>query len=386
MTRRFPRIGALALAAVAMLGAPAAAAAEESLTAVATDVSRYPDVRLVAAAPPALSDQTLLPSAFATPTEGTPSPRRATSTWVLVLGSALVAAALLVALAGVFVFRAPRARGLDLPRGGARLAGAARRAEAMGDTLLRRADSGSRISRALEAAGLEIRPGELVAAVATVGAVAVLLAAAAGGPPAAFAVALAVPLVAKVAIGLVAQRRRSRFADQLPGTLQMLAGSLRGGHALAQAVDTVAREAESPTSDEFRRLTIEARLGRDFRGALDAMAHRVRSTDFEWVVQAIDIQREVGGDLAEILDAVGTTIHDRNRVRRQVHALSAEGRLSAWVLMVLPFAMAAIMLVTNRSYISTLWSSSVGVLLMVAGGALLAVGALWLRCIVKPAY
>ena len=308
------------------------------------------------------------------------------ATWVLALGSVLVAAALLIALAAVFVFRAPRAKGLNLPRGGARLTGAAQRAEVIGDTLLRHGDKGSKLGGALDAAGLEIRPAELVTAVGIAGLVAVLLAWAAVGPVVALAVALIVPLAAKVLIGFMGQRRRNQFADQLPETLQMLAGSLRAGHALAQAVDTVAREAESPTADEFRRLTIETRLGRDFRDALQAMSARVRSTDFEWVVQAIEIQREVGGDLAEILDAVGTTIRDRNRVRRQVQALSAEGRMSAYVLMVLPFGMVAIMLITNRSYISTLWSSSVGVLIMAAGGALLALGGLWLRRIVRPVF
>jgi len=138
-----------------------------------------------------------------------------------------------------------------------------------------------------------------------------------------------VALGAKLVLGFLGQRRRRRFADQLGETLQMLSGALRAGHGVAQAVDTIAREAESPTAEEFRRLTVETRLGRDFTEALAAMGDRVGGDDFEWVVQAVDIHREVGGDLAEIFDALAETIRARTRVRRQVAALSAEGKMSA---------------------------------------------------------
>jgi tight adherence protein B len=172
----------------------------------------------------------------------------------------------------------------------------------------------------------------------------------------------------------------------LPETLQILAGSLRAGHGLAQGIDTVAREAESPTSEEFRRLTVEARLGRDFVEALGALADRVGSEDFRWMVQAVEIQREVGGDLASILDTVADTVRDRTRVRRQVSALSAEGRMSAYVLMVLPFGLGAIMAVTNRGYLSPLYDSGTGLRLLAVGAVLLTVGGLWLRRIVKPTF
>jgi tight adherence protein B len=197
--------------------------------------------------------------------------------------------------------------------------------------------------------------------------------------------AVAVPVGAKVALDLLAKRRRDRFADQLPETLQLLAGSLRAGNALAQAIDTVAREAQSPTSEEFRRLTIETRLGRDFGEALAALGDRVGSVDFRWVVQAVDIQREVGGDLAQILDSVAATMRDRQRVRRQVSALSAEGRMSAWVLIALPFALAGLMAVTNAAYLRPL-GSGVGLLLLAAGGLLQLGGVVWLRRIVKPVF
>jgi tight adherence protein B len=189
-----------------------------------------------------------------------------------------------------------------------------------------------------------------------------------------------------VVVEQLARRRRARFGDQLADTLQMLAGSLRAGHSLAQAIDTLARESESPTAEEFRRVTVETRLGRDFVESLSALRARIGNEDFEWVVEAVEIQREVGGDLAEILDKVTGTIRDRTRIRRQVTALSAEGRLSAAVLMVLPFGLAGVMAVTNRSYLSPLFGTGLGLAFLAAGAVLLAVGGVWLRRIVKPIF
>jgi tight adherence protein B len=148
----------------------------------------------------------------------------------------------------------------------------------------------------------------------------------------------------------------------------------------------VARESEAPTSVEFRRLVVETRLGRDLSDALQALADRMRSRDMQWVVQAIDINREIGGNLAEILDTITTTIRDRNRLRRQVSALTAEGRLSAIVVMILPFALAGVMAVTNPTYIRVLFTTRIGVLLLAGGGALMLGGALWLRKLVSPVF
>jgi tight adherence protein B len=184
----------------------------------------------------------------------------------------------------------------------------------------------------------------------------------------------------------LAGRRRRKFSEQLSDTLQILGGSLRAGHGLAQGIQTVGQEAESPTGEEFRRLAIETRLGRDLVEALTGVADRVGGQDFEWVVQAIEIQRDVGGDLAEVLDTVANTIRDRTRIRRQVSALSAEGRMSAWVLMLLPFGLMGIMFVTNPKFLSPLFSAAIGFKLLAVGAALLVVGGLWLRQIVKPVF
>lgn len=319
----------------------------------------------------------------------TPSPTTARSegvgSWALVGGVALCGLAMLALLFPVLTQRAPRVRTFGRSGRDQGLAHAADRAEALGDRVLG-PEARTGLSGALEGAGVDLRPGEFVVGVAA----AAVLAVAAGwlllSPLVGLVAGAFVPVAARVALRQLAQRRRTRFADQLAETLLLLSGSLRAGHGLAQAVDTVAREAESPTAEEFRRLTVETRLGRDFVEALWAMADRVGSEDFSWAVQAVEIQREIGGDLAEILDTVADTIRDRTRIRRQVTALSAEGRISAWVLMVLPFALAGIVSVTNPAYLEPLFDSTTGYVLIAVGAALLAAGAVWLRRIIKPIF
>jgi tight adherence protein B len=168
--------------------------------------------------------------------------------------------------------------------------------------------------------------------------------------------------------------------------LQLLAGNLRAGHGLLQSVDTLADESESPTREEFRRVVIEARLGQNLTDALHATADRVRNADFEWVVQAMDIHREVGGDLAEILDRVGNTIRDRNSIRRQVSALSAEGRLSAAILFVLPIALTVVIALVNPGYLSELTDTTAGNVMIGLGVGLMLAGGIWLRRVIRVVF
>lgn len=310
----------------------------------------------------------------------------ASTIWALVGGVAMVSAAILVLALMVLAFRPPRARGVDLRPGRFGLAGTAARAEKLGEGVLGRRGRALALGSSLDAAGLDIRPGEVVVVVAAASTVALvggwLLASLVVG----VMLALVVPVAAGAALKHLAQRRRNRFTDQLSETLQMLAGSLRAGHGLAQSIDTVGREADAPTAEEFRRLTVETRLGRDLNEALGGLAARMRSADFEWVVQAVAIHREVGGDLAEILDSVAGTIGDRNRLRRQVSALTAEGRLSGWVLMVIPFAVAAMMVLTNPAYLDVLFTTTKGLVLLAFGAVLMTAGGAWLRRIARPVF
>ena len=179
------------------------------------------------------------------------------------------------------------------------------------------------------------------------------------------------------------ERRRAAFAEQLPDTLQLLAGSLRAGYGILQAADAVATEAPSPTAEEFKRLLVETRLGRPLHASLRAMADRLGNEDFQWFVEAVEIHREVGGNLAEILDTVGRTVRDRNRLRRQVKALSAEGRISAVILTILPFAVGVVISIVNPGYSHELFSSALGVGLVLGAAALMVIGTIWLRRTVR---
>lgn len=240
------------------------------------------------------------------------------------------------------------------------------------------------MSAALERAGINLRAGEFVVLTASAAVVAFGIGVVVGGLLMGFALAAVAAAGSRVVLSLKTNRRQTRFADQLGDTLQLLSGSLRAGYGLMQAVDSVAREADAPASEEFGRLVVETRLGRDMTDALEAMAQRMESEDFRWVTQAMEIHREVGGDLAEVLDNVGETIRERNKIRRQVKALSAEGRMSAWVLLALPFGVGLLMYVINRPYISELTTNGLlGWGMVGLGGVMMTIGMIWTMKLVK---
>ena len=203
------------------------------------------------------------------------------------------------------------------------------------------------------------------------------------GPLVGLLCAAATPLLAKLWLGFRTTRRQKEFANQLEDSLQLMAGSLRAGHSLLQGFAQVASESEQPTSEEFTRVLNEIRLGRPMGQALEEVAVRMKSEDFEWVTQAIAINREVGGNLADVLDRVGDTIRERNQIRRQVKSLSAEGKLSALVLMGLPLGVIAFLMMANPGYLAGLTENVVGWGMIAAGVIEMTVGALWLRKVVR---
>ena len=194
---------------------------------------------------------------------------------------------------------------------------------------------------------------------------------------------IVVPFGARLLVAFKVGRRRAAFADQLDDSLQLMASSLRAGHSLLRAVDAVSQDAASPTAEEFARIVNETRVGRDLSDSLDEIAERTASEDFAWVAQAIAIQREVGGNLAEVLDAVGHTIRERNAIRRQVKALSAEGKLSAIVLMSLPFGIIAFISMTNPGYLAGFTESAAGYIMLAVAAVMMTLGGFWLKNTVK---
>ncbi len=198
--------------------------------------------------------------------------------------------------------------------------------------------------------------------------------------------AAVVPILVRVGLGFLATRRERAFADQLDDSLQLMANSLRAGHSLQQGLAAVASEAEEPTSVEFARIINETRVGRELGQALDEAGRRMNSQDFVWVTQAIAINREVGGNLAEVLDGVSETIRERGAIRRQVKALAAEGKLSALVLMALPFGIAGFLMMSNPAYMAKFTESLIGYGMIVAAVVLLVVGGLWLRKTVQVTF
>src|SRR5215831_13893070 len=139
-------------------------------------------------------------------------------------------------------------------------------------------------------------------------------------------------------------RRRNAFRDQLPDVFQLIASSLRAGMSLPQALDAVVREDSQPAAGEFSRALAEARIGANLEDALDGVVARMDSMDLRWTVMAIRIQREVGGNLAEVLSQTVVTMRERASLRRHVRALSAEGRLSGYILIALPLLLAGVLL------------------------------------------
>lgn len=180
-----------------------------------------------------------------------------------------------------------------------------------------------------------------------------------------------------------AGRRRKKFMSQLPDTLQLLSGTLRAGYSLMQGVEAVSQEVEDPMGIELRRVVTEARLGRPLEESLEASAERMDSPDFAWAVMAIRIQREVGGNLSELLLTVADTMVARERLRRDVAALTAEGRVSAVVLGVLPAGLGVLMYVLNPEYVSVLFTDGLGIFLSVMAVLGMMIGFLWMRKIIQ---
>ena len=240
------------------------------------------------------------------------------------------------------------------------------------------------VNAALEQANIPVSAGEAVAGGFGLSVVIAVLFALFTGNPIMGVVAFGVGiLLVIVVLRFLGGREKRRFENQLPDTLTLVSTSLRAGYSLLQAVEAVAAEAPNPTAREFGRAIVEARLGRQVVAALQGITERTQSQDFEWAVMAIEIQREVGGNLAEVLQTVSETMRQRNRLKGEIRALTAEGRISAYVLGALPFAMGGFLWASNPEYLGVLFENTFGIVALIAGGLLMVAGGIWLRKIVN---
>jgi tight adherence protein B len=179
-------------------------------------------------------------------------------------------------------------------------------------------------------------------------------------------------------------RRQRQFDAQLPELLGVWASALRAGRSFAQALDTLVEEACEPAHAEFRRAQHQVRLGVPVEQALDDMSKRLGSESFELVVLTTDVQRRIGGNIAEIFDQVSETVRKRQQFASRVRALTAMGTLSARVLLGMPFALAGILTLINHGYMAPLYTTSIGHTLVVIALIMMAIGAVVLRRMVKP--
>jgi tight adherence protein B len=242
-----------------------------------------------------------------------------------------------------------------------------------------------RIGLRLEGAGSELRPPEWLLVHAGIAvALTLLLLLLSGGSVLLGVIGLALGVFGPwIYLGFRRSRRRKAFNAALPDALQLMAGALEAGLSLPQSADSIVKEGIEPIASEFRRALVETRLGVNLEDALDGVAERLQSEDLHWVVMAIRIQRPIGGNLAELLGTVAATMREREYMRRQVAALAAEGKLSAYVLGGLPPAFLLYLLLSNRDYVMPLFTTPMGLTMLLGAGLLLSVGIFWMSKMVK---
>ncbi|MES2129184.1 MAG: type II secretion system F family protein [Pseudomonadota bacterium] len=177
--------------------------------------------------------------------------------------------------------------------------------------------------------------------------------------------------------------RVARIGEQLPDALDLMGRAMRAGHAFPTALKMVGEEMSAPLCEEFRAAFDEVNFGISMQDALNNLARRVPSTDLRYFVIAVLIQRETGGNLSELLASISHIIRGRAKLMAQVRVLSAEGRMSAWILTLLPFAVASLVQLTNPSFLAVLYTDPLGIKMLVSAGSLMATGVFAMRRIIK---
>jgi tight adherence protein B len=250
------------------------------------------------------------------------------------------------------------------------------------DRTLRRRNWNPFPAQDLELAGIRTPQATIVTAIGAFAFLAYVIGYVVGGPVLGLVAAAFVPVGARINISHRRSKRRAAFADQLESTLEVICSAIRAGHSFPSALDTVAADALPPTAEEFARIVNEGRLGRDLVVAMHGTADRMQSQDFGWVADAVAIQRDTGGNLAEILQRVGENIRERNELAKKVRALSAEGRISAWVMMAVPPVLGAYLAFMNPEMFSSAFITVPGFIILFFCLVQYLIGFFWIRKLV----
>jgi tight adherence protein B len=242
----------------------------------------------------------------------------------------------------------------------------------------------TRLSRELERSGVKLRLGHLPWLALGVSFVFGIVSMLVGAPAPLALLAMLVGLVAPfVALRIAGRRRTKAFDEQLPDVLATIASTLRAGHGLRIALRTIVDDGAAPASQEFARVLGEERLGRPLDQAIDAMCQRIGSPDLEYVATAINVQARAGGSLAALFDTLSETVRERQRHARKVHALTSLGRISAIALVLMPVGLGALMTLISPSYMSPIFTTSGGHILIAVCLTSMAIGSLFLKRIVS---
>ena len=235
---------------------------------------------------------------------------------------------------------------------------------------------------ALETAGVRLSRAEFIVLVIVGAVVGALLGLVIGLPVLSVLLVVMAPFAGHIVLAFLAGKRRTKFDQQLGDTLQLLAGGLRAGHSILRAIEAAAAESQSPTSEEMRRVITETSLGRDLLASLTDTSERMKSEDFVWIAQAIQINREVGGNLADVLDQVNETIRERAEIKGHIKALAAEGKFSAYILIAMPIGIVLMLLAVNPGYMDAMFTNTLGWIMIGGSVVMMTIGSLWMRKII----
>jgi tight adherence protein B len=204
-----------------------------------------------------------------------------------------------------------------------------------------------------------------------------------GGSPLFVPLAFAIPFVVRSLVVRKVEKRRAAFGEQLPDNLQVLSSALRAGHSLVGALSVVVDDAPEPARSEFRRIIADEQLGVPLEDAFAVVVRRMDSRDLEQVALVAALQRETGGNTAEVLDRVCDTIRERFELRRLVNTLTAQGRMSRWVVSLLPVGLLALITLLNPAYVKPLYTHPIGRVMLLVAAVMIVTGSLVIKKIVN---